>query len=98
MLNRRGLIGSATAATLATGSAAAAPAQPSPDIARTQYGDVKGARTDGVTVFKGIPYGASTAGAARFHPPAPPQPWRETLDATAFGPIGPHSTGSTTPE
>jgi para-nitrobenzyl esterase len=97
MLNRRGLIGSATAATLATGSAAATPAQPSPDIARTQYGDVKGARTDGVTVFKGIPYGASTAGAARFRPPAPPKPWRETLDATAFGPMCPQLTAPLPP-
>lgn len=39
----------------------------------TPLGRLEGStEPNGVTVFRGIPYGASTDGVGRFHPPAPP--------------------------
>jgi para-nitrobenzyl esterase len=55
----------------------------------TTFGPVAGSEVAGVTSFRGIPYGASTAGEGRFRPPAPPTPWTAMRDATAFGPACP---------
>jgi para-nitrobenzyl esterase len=54
--------------------------------ATTQYGPVRGAVVDGIRVFKGVPYGASTAGANRFRAPQAPAAWRQPRDATRYGP------------
>jgi para-nitrobenzyl esterase len=54
--------------------------------AETQYGRVRGTEVNGVTVFRGIPYGGPTAGTARFLPPVLPQKWSGVRDSTATGP------------
>ena len=46
---------------------------------------------DKVYAFKGVPYGASTAGAGRFMPPVKPQPWTDIKDATQIGHRSPQS-------
>lgn len=47
-----------------------------------------------ITVWKGIPYGGSTAGKYRFKPPRPAQPWNSTLDAKDWGPVCPSALSS----
>lgn len=55
----------------------------------TTTGKLRGARTAGVSTFKGIPYAASTAGTARFLPPSPATPWAGLRDATTYGASAP---------
>src|SRR6185312_5469800 len=83
-LNRREMLaaGSAAGLVLGTSHTLAADARP---IANTKYGKVRGLADGSVKIFKGVPYGASTAGANRFMPPKPPEPWSEVRDTTRFG-------------
>ena len=55
-------------------------------VAKTAYGQVRGARKDGVAVFKGIPYAGSTAGEGRFKPAPKLKPWTGVRDALVYGP------------
>ena len=43
-------------------------------IVETTYGKVRGTVCDGVNIFRGIPYGDSTAGVNRFMPPLAAKP------------------------
>ncbi len=56
---------------------------------RTSVGSISGETVGQGAVFKGIPFGASTGGAARWRPPQPVKPWKGVRPATAFGPICP---------
>jgi para-nitrobenzyl esterase len=58
---------------------------------RTESGLVSGAGAE-ITVFKGIPFAASTAGELRWKPPEPPKPWDGVREATKFGAACPQST------
>ena len=58
-------------------------------VVQTNSGPVRGARENGLAVFKGIPYAAAPVGDLRWMPPRPPEPWTETRDALEFGNIAP---------
>jgi para-nitrobenzyl esterase len=60
-------------------------------IVETRYGKVGGYLDRGVMGFKGIPYGASTAGAGRFKAPKPPQSWTGVRSSRHFGPESPQA-------
>ena len=55
-------------------------------IVETTNGPIKGLKVRETFVFKGVPYGASTAGDRRFRAPVPPERWSEVRDATEYGP------------
>jgi para-nitrobenzyl esterase len=76
---------------------AASPAAPGP-VVRTQYGNIRGYNDGTVKVFKGVPYGASTAGANRWLPARPPVPWKGIRDTTRPGAISPQVFGAPMPE
>ena len=51
----------------------------------TGPGKLRGALSEGIHSFKGVPYAQSTAGPGRFMPPLKPQPWTGVRDALALG-------------
>ena len=61
-----------------------APAASGPPVAETGYGRVRGYEDDGILTFKGVRYGADTAG-TRFAAPAAPAPWEGVVDAVEYG-------------
>jgi para-nitrobenzyl esterase len=52
-------------------------------------GKIRGYKRDGVYIFKGVPYGASTSGNRRFMPAAEPEPWTGIRNALAYGRVCP---------
>jgi para-nitrobenzyl esterase len=62
-------------------------------MGETAYGKVQGVHNNGIYTFKGIPYGASTAGANRFMPPRKPEPWSGVRPCLDWGPMCPQVSG-----
>ncbi len=54
-------------------------------IASTKAGMVRGSLSEGITVFRGIPYGAAPTGSLRFMAPVAPAPWKGIRDALQYG-------------
>ncbi|MES2807509.1 MAG: carboxylesterase/lipase family protein [Bacteroidota bacterium] len=69
-------------------------------VTDTKHGKVRGYTRNKVFTFKGIPYGATTAGDNRFMPPKKPKAWDNVKDCLVYGPICPQkiNTGWLTPE
>src|SRR5207245_2663518 len=59
--------------------------------AETASGKIRGVEVNGIKTFKGIPYGATTAGKNRFMPPAAPAKWTGVRDALQYGATAPQS-------
>jgi para-nitrobenzyl esterase len=59
--------------------------------ADTQYGKIQGMANSGIKEFKGVPYGASTAGKNRYMPPQKPAAWTGVRECLAYGQISPQT-------
>jgi len=57
-----------------------------PDVVKTDAGRVKGSVSNGVAVFKGIPFAAPPVGALRWKAPQSVAHWKDVRAATEFGP------------
>ena len=62
-------------------------------VVETSSGKVRGVIQAGTHTFRGIPYGASTAGTNRFMPPRKPEPWTGVREAFQNGPTAPQLSG-----
>jgi para-nitrobenzyl esterase len=84
-MKRRDLLTALAATSLILPARARAATAP---IARTRAGPIRGYLDHGVSVFKGVPYGADT-GPRRFQPPVPATPWTDVRETIAYGPASP---------
>src|ERR1700674_4986491 len=50
-------------------------------VAETAFGKIRGVEDRGIKIFKGVPYGDTTAGKNRFMAPANPVAWSGVRDA-----------------
>ena len=73
-----------------TTKTAGAISTPDTAVVATRAGKIRGFVRNGVNVFKGVPYGDTTAGENRFMPPQPVKPWTDVRATLAWGPVSPH--------
>ena len=92
MMNRRTFFKQTSLLAIpATVSLARGQASQSSVVADTAFGKIRGEEVQGIKIFKGVPYGANTAGPNRFMPPRDPAPWSGVRDALHYGPSTPQS-------
>jgi para-nitrobenzyl esterase len=60
-------------------------------VVETRSGRVRGTQTEGIEVFRGIPYARAPVGRLRLRPPLPPEPWTGIREATQPGPCAPQN-------
>jgi para-nitrobenzyl esterase len=70
-------------------------ASSSKNVVETDSGKIYGYARDGVIGYRGIPYGATTEGAARFMPPGKATPWAGVRSALYWGWASPCSMNAT---
>jgi para-nitrobenzyl esterase len=58
-------------------------------VVETASGKIRGVIQAGTHTFRGVPYGASTAGSNRFMPPRKPEPWTGVRDTFQNGSTAP---------
>ncbi len=63
------------------------------EVVETASGRVRGEVFRGISIFRGIPYGAPTGGANRFLPPRPPAVWTGVREALDYGETAPQAPG-----
>jgi|GEM_PF-4249195 len=61
-------------------------------VVKTMAGKVRGRLTNGIIIFKNIPYAAPPVGKLRFAAPVKPLPWNDIRDAIKSGPTPPNPT------
>jgi len=103
MIHRRSFLnhsiaGALLGSTLVKSWAAPATGGSSGPVVETTSGKIRGVIQDKTSAFRGIPYGASTAGAARFMPPEKPQPWTGVKDTIELGHRSPQGPSGLIPE
>jgi para-nitrobenzyl esterase len=69
------------------------PATGPSEIVVTELGQVQGERFNEISIFRGIPYAASTAGHHRFKAPQPREPWRGVRNCADYGETAPQMPG-----
>jgi para-nitrobenzyl esterase len=84
------LVGATTGLLLPRRSHAITEAEMFP-VVETKFGKVRGVEWQGIKTFKGIRYGASTAGKNRYMPPQTPASWTGLFDAFDYGNIAPQT-------
>ncbi len=80
-----------TAALLAPSMFAAKKSSGGTLVTETNCGQVRGFDSNGVKIFRGIPYGADTSGRNRFMPPTKPAKWAGVRECTEYGHISPQT-------
>jgi para-nitrobenzyl esterase len=86
------IVGAAKALTAASSTSSKSEGDAGP-VVETTSGKIRGVVIDKIYAFKGVPYGASTAGAGRFMPPVKPQPWTDIKETTHVGHRSPQQPG-----
>lgn len=77
---------SALIAALLLGAACTTAPQPvDPTLVKTESGLLRGEQSDGIRMFRGVPYAAAPVGEARWRAPAPMPAWPGERLATAYG-------------